>query len=376
MKIKDLGTIIKGRTPPTGAQEYWNGDIPFVTTKDLQSGKYILSTERSLSHKGLLLYPKNILPQGAVCVSCTGNLGYVGITTKPCMTNQQILAIVPDDNNDPEYIYYLMKSMWQYFKQIEGHSTVTSQISKEKFSDIEINIPELSEQHDIAATLSAFDELLDLNSQKANNLTEQLKLIYEHYVSGSHEMIPLGKLCTIKYGTYQLDQSDNSFDGGDIKWLCTQDITGTFVTNTSRYITKEALSDSKGKQDLIPAGTIVVSIVGTIGRTAITTGPMCINAAIAYVIPKNSKIKEFIYTYLLCQYEYLNKIATGSVLKRININTLKLLPVPILSDEQYENIIDIIDPYFLNLRQIHDENIVITQARDIAIKKLFENTLL
>ena len=376
MKIKDLGTIIKGRTPPTEAPEYWNGDVPFVTTKDLQSGKYIRLTERTLSHKGLQLYPKNIIPPNAVCVSCTGNLGYVGISLKPCITNQQILAIIPDKNNDSEYIYYLMKSMWGYFKQIEGHSTVTSQISKERFSDIEINIPELSAQRDIAATLSAFDELLDINSQKAYNLTEQLKLIYEHYVSGSSETIPLGELCTIKYGTYQLEQSDDSYLGGDIKWLCTQDITGTFVTNTSRRINKESLSESKGKQDLIPAGTIVVSIVGTIGRTAITTEPMCINAAIAYVIPKNSEIKEFIYTYLLNQYEYLNKIATGSVLKRININTLKALPVPVLSDEQHENIIDIIHPLFLHLRQIHDEDIVMTKARDIAIKKLFENTLL
>ena len=292
------------------------------------------------------------------------------------MTNQQILAILPDKNNDPEYIYYLMKSMWSYFKQIEGHSTVTSQISKERFSDIEINIPKLSVQHEIAATLSAFDELLDVNSRKADNLTEQIKLIYEHCVSGSCETITLDELCTIKYGTYQIEQSDDSNVAGGIKWLCTQDITGTFVTDTSRYITKEALSDSKGKQELIPAGTIVISIVGTIGRTAITTEPMCINAAIAYVTPKNSKIKEFIYTYLLNQYEYLNKIATGSVLKRININTLKALPVPVLSDEQYESIIDIIHPYFLNLRQIHDENIVITQTRDIAIKKLFENTLL
>ena len=137
MKIKDLGIITKGRTPPTDIQEYWNGDIPFVTTKDLQSSKYISSTERYISLKGFQLYPKHIIPSNAVCVSCTGNLGYVGITTKPCLTNQQILAIVPDKDNDPEFIYYLMKSMWDYFKQVEGHSTVTSQISKEKFSNID-----------------------------------------------------------------------------------------------------------------------------------------------------------------------------------------------------------------------------------------------
>ncbi len=376
MKIKDLGTIIKGRTPPTDKTEYWDGDIPFVMTKDLQSGKHIRSTERVITSNGLQLYPKNIVPPNSVCVSCTGNLGYVGITTEPCMTNQQILTIVPGKDNDPEYIYYLMKSMWDYFKQIEGHSTVTSQISKERFSDIGINVPDLSVQREIAETLRPFDELLEINAQKENNLREQLKLIFRHYTSNADETIPLCDLCTVKNGTYQIDQSDEINVGGNIKWLCAQDISGTFVSETSRTVSEEVLSVSRGKQGTFPAGTIVISIVGTIGQTAITTVPMCANSAVAFITPNDIKQKEFIYTYLMCQYECLNQIASGSVLKRINVNTLKALPVPMPSEKELQFIIDVIRPYFVQLRHIHEENTVLTQTQDITVSKLFAGTLL
>lgn len=376
MKIKDLGAIIKGRTPPTGIEDYWNGDIPFVTTKDLQTTKYIHSSERYLTKSGLQLHPKNIIPPNAVCVSCTGILGYVGITTKHCMTNQQIISIVPDKANDPEYIYYLMKSMWDYFKQIEGHSTVTSQISKDRFSDIDINIPELSVQREIVETLNAFDDLLEVSLRKAENLRKQLKLIFGYYTSGCEKTTELQKICTIKSGVHNVDVSNESNYGGDIKLLNSQDIRGTFVTNTSKTITEKALEISEKRREPYNAGSIVMSYVGTIGQTSITTEPMCATGAVAVIIPRNSKMTEYIYTYLISQYEYLNRIATGSVMRGVNINSLKKLQIPVLSDEQTKFLSDIIHPLFEQLRQIHDENIIITSTRDIAIKKYFENTLL
>ena len=266
--------------------------------------------------------------------------------------------------------------MWGYFKQIEGHSTVTSVLSKERFSDIEINVPDLSVQREIAETLRPFYELLEINAQKENNLREQLKLIFRHYTSNSDETIPLCDLCTVKNGTYQIDQSDESNSEGNIKWLCAQDISGTFVSETSRTISEEVLSVSRGKQETFPAGTIVISIVGTIGQTAITTESMCANSAIAFLTPNNIKLTEYIYTYLMCQHEHLNQIASGSVLKRINVNTLKILPVPMTSEKEMQFIIDVIRPYFAQLRHIHEENTVLTQTQDIAISKLFKGTLL
>ena len=231
-------------------------------------------------------------------------------------------------------------------------------------------------QREIAETLRPFDELLEINAQKENNLREQLKLIFRHYTSTADESIPLCDLCTVKNGTYQIDQSDETNVGGNIKWLCAQDISGTFVSETSKTISGEVLSVSNGKQETFPSGTIVISIVGTIGQTAITTVPMCANSAIAFITPNDTKMTDYLYTYLMCQYEHLNQIASGSVLKRINVNKLREMPVPMPSAKELQFIIDVIRPYFAQLRHIHEENTVLTQTQDIAVSKLFAGTLL
>jgi type I restriction enzyme S subunit len=49
MKISDLGTIITGKTPSTKKKVYWNGEIPFITPRDLQNSKHIFTTARTIT---------------------------------------------------------------------------------------------------------------------------------------------------------------------------------------------------------------------------------------------------------------------------------------------------------------------------------------
>jgi type I restriction enzyme S subunit len=55
---------------------------------------------------------KSILPENAVCVSCIGNIGYVGKTITQSVSNQQINAIIVNKNHNSDYVYYLMKYLW------------------------------------------------------------------------------------------------------------------------------------------------------------------------------------------------------------------------------------------------------------------------
>ena len=168
MKLKELGKIITGKTPPTENEEYWDGDVPFITVKDVQSGKYITSSERHLTQEGLSSYPKLVIPPNAVCVSCVGTLGYTAVTTEECLTSQQICSVIANENNYPDYVYYLMKSLWGFFKENEGRANVTSMISRKQFADIEVNVPDLQTQKKIASILSPFDELSELNRLRSS----------------------------------------------------------------------------------------------------------------------------------------------------------------------------------------------------------------
>lgn len=171
MKIKDLGTVITGKTPSTKQKDFWNGDIHFVTPADLQRGKHIFNTDRKITVIGKNEVKGSALPINSICVSCIGNIGYVAMTTQECISNQQINSIIPNSDNDPNYVYYLMKYLWPYFKNYEGQSTTVSILNKSQFSDIDIPDIDLETQKKIASILSSIDSKIELNNKINDNLS-------------------------------------------------------------------------------------------------------------------------------------------------------------------------------------------------------------
>lgn len=83
VNIGDLGAVVTGKTPSTKKTAYWNGSVHFVTPKDLQESKHILHTERTITSDGLEAVRGCIIPAGAVCVSCIGNIGYTSSEIRP-----------------------------------------------------------------------------------------------------------------------------------------------------------------------------------------------------------------------------------------------------------------------------------------------------
>lgn len=182
MKIKDLGTVITGKTPSTKQKDFWNGDVHFVTPADLQRGKHIFNTDRKITVIGKNEVKGSALPINSICVSCIGNIGYVAMTTQECISNQQINSIIPNSDNDPNYVYYLMKYLWPYFKNYEGQSTTVSILNKSQFSDIDIPDIDLDTQKKIASILSSIDSKIELNNKINDNLSKQIQAAVAHFL--------------------------------------------------------------------------------------------------------------------------------------------------------------------------------------------------
>ena len=181
IKIGDLGRIVTGKTPSTKQTDFWGGNIPFVTPADLQNGKRILKTERTVTENGANMVRGALLPPKSICVSCIGNLGYTAMTTCESVSNQQINSIIPSEDYDADFVYYLMKSLWSVFKSLEGQSTTLSILNKTLFSQIEVTVPELTTQKRIARILSSLDDKIEVNNQINRNLEEQAKAIFKSW---------------------------------------------------------------------------------------------------------------------------------------------------------------------------------------------------
>ena len=176
--ISDLGRIVTGKTPRTSIPENYGGIIPFITPSDDLSGKYVYKTSKTLSELGLNEVKNCLLPSNSICVSCIGSdLGKVIITNKPTVTNQQFNSIIPNEENNADFVYYLMSVVGKHLNFLSKTSTAVPIINKSSFSDFEIEIPSLDDQIRIATVLSSLDDKIECNRQINDNFTLSFLLL-------------------------------------------------------------------------------------------------------------------------------------------------------------------------------------------------------
>ncbi|MFD1007938.1 restriction endonuclease subunit S [Oceanisphaera ostreae] len=171
-QLGELGDVITGKTPSTKEPGNFGGDIPFVKPGDLDHGNYIIKTADTLSETGFNLIPK--LPEKAIMVTCIGNLGKVGITTRPSSTNQQINSVIPLEGVNYKYLYHYLSSIRWWLEQ-EASATTVAIINKGKFSKAPILLPPLSEQQEIAARLDTLLAQVDTLKGRLDALPAILK---------------------------------------------------------------------------------------------------------------------------------------------------------------------------------------------------------
>lgn len=151
-QVSDLGAVVTGQTPKTKEAHYWNGPHPFVTPGDLSDdGGLVATTSRTLSDEGLAT--GRGVPKDAVMVTCIGaTIGKLGISTQPCLTNQQINTIICNPDVDSEFVAAAMLAarprLWAAAAQ-----TAVPILNKSKFSSIPVAIPPASEQERIGASI-------------------------------------------------------------------------------------------------------------------------------------------------------------------------------------------------------------------------------
>lgn len=110
--IADLGTVIGGATPSTKKEEnYEGGTIAWITPKDLAgfTGRYILRGERNITECGLNSCSAKMMPAHSVLFSSRAPIGYIAIAGQEMCTNQGFKSVVPNDNIDYMFLYYLLK---------------------------------------------------------------------------------------------------------------------------------------------------------------------------------------------------------------------------------------------------------------------------
>lgn len=172
--IGDLGTVVGGATPSTkDSKNYIGGNISWITPKDLANlnGRFIAKGERNITEIGLRSCSSQLVPPHTVLFSSRAPIGYVAIAQQELCTNQGFKSVVPNENTDFMFLYYLLK----YYKEdIEnlGSGTTFKEVSGKTMRNVKVRVPvSIEEQKKIASVLSIIDDKIELNNEINKNLS-------------------------------------------------------------------------------------------------------------------------------------------------------------------------------------------------------------
>ena len=160
-KMVKLGEIIvdsyAGGTPNRGRGDYFGGDIPWVSSGEVNNPE-INSTFENITIEGLNNSSAKWIPENSILVALYGaTAGQVSMLRIRATSNQAVLAIIPNDEvADTMFLYYQIvynKENLLFLAQGSGQPN----LSKNLVDKLEISIPDLTEQQRIASILSGID---------------------------------------------------------------------------------------------------------------------------------------------------------------------------------------------------------------------------
>ena len=149
--LGNIGNWQSGATPSRLRKDYYNGDIPWLKTGDLNDS-VIKSIPETITRKALKETSVKLNPTGSVLIAMYGaTIGKIGILALPATTNQACCACV-DYMCDKMFLFYFLLANRKRFVAMGGGGAQPN-ISKEKITNTHIPLPPLSEQHRIVAKI-------------------------------------------------------------------------------------------------------------------------------------------------------------------------------------------------------------------------------
>ncbi len=266
------------------------------------------------------------------------------------MIQKALHRIRPKAGLDHRFLYYSFRNigLLSGFDQYFTGATI-KHLPGEKLAKVEVPIPPLPIQRRIAGILSAYDDLIENSQRRIKILEEMARQLYREWfvyfrfpghedcrlvdsplgeIPEGWEVKPIqhfGKVITGKTPS----KANADFYGYDVQFVKTPDMHGNlFILDTNERLSAAGAASQANKT--LPAGTICVSCIGTIGVVSIATEYCQTNQQINALVPKNEASREFLYLCLQDAKQTLENLgANGATMG--NVNKGKFEAIEILS---------------------------------------------
>ncbi|EFQ50667.1 type I restriction modification DNA specificity domain protein [Lactobacillus iners LEAF 2062A-h1] len=386
--IGDLGMVIGGATPSTKAAEnYDGGTIAWITPKDLAgfSGRFISYGERNITKQGLKSCSAKLMPKHTVLFSSRAPIGYIAIANQELCTNQGFKSVVPNDDTDYKFLYYLLKYNKNKIENL-GSGTTFKEVSGSTMRDIEVSVPtSIEEQRKIASVLSLLDDKIEKNASINKNLEQQAQAIFKSWfldykpfngvrpidwINGTIDDLAKEVVCGKTPST-----KVKEYYGSDVPFIKIPDMHGnTYVVTTEQYLSNYGAA-SQAKKTL-PPNSICVSCIGTAGLVTLVASKSQTNQQINAIVPKDKYSPFYIYLLMQTLSEVINKLGqSGSTIVNLNKTQFEKIKAIIPSITDMKTFDALVSPLFALILENQKENIRLSSLRNTLLPKLMSGEL-
>lgn len=399
-KVSDFAEIIGGGTPKTGVPEYWNGNIPWITPKDLSSyqERYIGRGERNITLDGLKNSSAKIIPKNTVLLTSRAPVGYLAIAKNELATNQGFRSLVAKEGFLPEFIYYLLSNKVDYLKQYASGSTF-QELSSNTLKNLEFQIPEYRIQKQIAKILGDLDKKIELNNQMNKTLESIAKAIFKKwfidfefpgyektkFVNGLPEGWKIAQI-----GSYSTMRNGFAFKGSDfmetgIPVIKIKNIkAGSMIFDDLAYVSREKYEYSE--KYTISIGNLLITMSGNridgssdtwVGKVSMFSrqGKYLLNQRVSIIeLNPDTKYLRYYFGRLLSsetyQTHFINCATSSGGQANISPDMIKKTNIIIPSELALKAYNSIADAIFRNSCNNEIENDYLLKLRDSILPKL------
>ena len=182
VEIGDVAEVVGGGTPSTRNVGNFDGDVPWLTPKDLSGSpaRVVARGSRNLSRAGLANSSARLVPPGTVLLSTRAPIGYAAIAGGEISTNQGFRNLLPRGAVRSDFLYYWLKANTE---ALERHAVGTTfrELPGSVLKRIRIPLPPLSEQRAVARVLGALDDKIEANRRMSATLEGLAQAVFKDW---------------------------------------------------------------------------------------------------------------------------------------------------------------------------------------------------
>lgn len=335
VRLGDVCTVVSGSTPKTSVDEYWNGDVKWITPAELDADSYYIhDSVKHITELGRTKTGLSYMPVGTVILSSRAPIGKTAILGCEMCCNQGFKNLICTDRIFNEYLYHFLRAKTNYLNSL-GRGATFKELSKGIVENVLIPLPAIEEQHHIADLFASVEELIQTKKQQFDLFDELVKSRFiELFEDGESPIKSVEELCSAIVDCphttpkYEGELKNPAIRTAEIK-------KGYIEWETMRYVSDEEYEERTAR--LKPeAGDIVYGREGTFGNAAILPKGhnFCLGQRVMLLRPDYSKCTSEYLLYAVISddvYRQALEKNNASTVAHVNVKDVKQFRIPLPS---------------------------------------------